>query len=175
MAEQVFVELFAPNGGDVEAITTIDEAGEARTASGFRIAWRPAAASEFGGLEVEVVYEGADAIERGFRIGLELGSGADVPAWLIPGLFYAENRPPSCRRIFPRYERGTNDPRAMVSERWSFRADRAATPAVFCWQGGRMTALAIDPAADAGAIGIGFEGSADRTRIWVDLPYREEP
>ena len=156
MAERPFIELFEPDGSSTEAITATDGDGMARTASGFRVSWRPAAVADFTGIELEIAYEGDEPIERGVRIGLELGAGPDVPAWLIPGLFYAENRLPSCRRIYPRYERGRNDPPAMVSEHWSFRADRAATPAVFCWQGGRMTALAIDPGAEFGAAGIGF-------------------
>jgi hypothetical protein len=175
VAEQLFVEIFEPDGSSVEAITATDGEGTARTPSGFRISWRGAAPAAFGGLQVDIAYEGDEPVERGFRIGLELGTAGDVPAWLIPGLFYAENRLPSCRRTYPRYEIGANDPPRMVSERWSFRGDRAATPAVFCWQDGRMTALSLDPAAEFGSAGIGFEGSRERTRIWIDLPYREEP
>lgn len=176
MGEQAFVELFARDG-DREGIsvTTTDGGGVARTQSGFRIAFAPLGGPNFTGLELTIEYEGAEPIERGFRIGLDLGAAEDAPAWLIPGLFYGENRPRACRRLFPRYERGTDDPLRMVADRWSFRADRAATPAIFCWQGERMTAMALDPAAEFEAAGIGFEGSAERTRIWVDLPYREEP
>lgn len=38
-----------------------------------------------------------------------------------------------------------------------------------------MVALAVDEVTPLGPSGIGFEGSGARTRIWVDLPYREEP
>ena len=126
-------------------------------------------------LTVEARWTGDAPIERGLRIGLELPVGDDPPAWLIPGLFYGENRPRGCRRRFPRYERGVRDPAGMTCETWSFRADRAATPAVFAWSAGRMAAIAVGEASDLGPAGIGFEGSAERTALWADLPYREEP
>src|SRR5688572_6576873 len=75
-------------------------------------------------LAVEVRWTGSEPVERGVRIGLDLGMDLEVPRWLIPGLFYGENRPVGCRRRFPRYERGTRDPEAMTCETWSFRADR---------------------------------------------------
>lgn len=126
-------------------------------------------------LVLEVRYRGQAPARRGIRIGLELATDGEPPHWLIPGLFYAENRPIGCRRRFPRYERGTRDPDGMTCETWSFRADRAATPAVFGWSGGRMAMIATDERSAIGPAGIGFEGSAERTAIWVDLPYREEP
>src|SRR5688572_14172593 len=126
-------------------------------------------------LTVDVTWTGTEVVERGVRIGLELGSDDEPPAWLIPALFYGENRPIGCRRAFPRYERGADDPRGMVSERWSFRADRAATPAVFAWSAGGMAAIAVHEGSQLGPAGIGLEGSTARTRIWADLPYREEP
>src|SRR5688500_237745 len=126
-------------------------------------------------LTLEVTWTGAEVVERGVRISLEMASDDEPPAWLIPGLFYGENRPIGCRRAFPRYERGADDPHGMVSERWSFRTDRAATPAVFAWSAGAMAAIAVDEGSPIGPSGIGFEGSTGRTRIWADLPYREEP
>ena len=150
--------------------------GGAADATGFRVAHRFGPAHlDIVELSVTVEYRGEAPTERGVRIGLQLPAEGDPPTWLIPGLFYDENRPIGCRRSFPRYERGTNDPRAMVSERWSFRADRAATPAVFAWRGDRMLALAVSEVTDLGPSGIGFDGAIDRTGIWVDLPFREEP
>ena len=126
-------------------------------------------------LSLEVSWTGTEVVERGIRIGLELDTDDESPAWMIPGLFYGENRPIGCRRAFPRYERGVHDPQGMVSERWSFRADRAATPVIFTWSVGGMAAIAVDEGSKIGPSGIGFEGSTARTRIWADLPYREEP
>ena len=126
-------------------------------------------------LLVTVAYLGDRPIERGVRIGLELPPADAPPSWLVPGLFYGENRPVACRRRFPRYERGVEDPAGMVAERWSFRVDRAATGVVIGRSGGRMAALAVDETSAIGPAGLGLEGSGRRTRIWVDLPFREEP
>ncbi|MBW3612398.1 MAG: hypothetical protein KY392_00895 [Chloroflexi bacterium] len=144
---------------------------------GFTIDRRVGTPDEAGSLElsVEVRWTGGASIERGVRIGLEMDTAAEPPQWLIPGLFYGENRPVECRRRFPRYERGARDPDGMVCETWSFRADRAATPAVFGWSAGRMAMIAVEEASAIGPTGIGFEGSANRTAIWADFPYREEP
>ncbi|HET9416117.1 MAG TPA: hypothetical protein VFP30_01115 [Candidatus Limnocylindria bacterium] len=156
------IELLAPDGRPND--------------DGFEISHR------FGGdahgivqLLVEIRHDGQRPVERGVRIGLELDTAAAPPQWLIPGLFYGENRPVSCRRLFPRYERGASDAAGMASETWSFRADRAATPAVFGWAAGRMAMVAVDERTALGASGIGFAGSAERTAIWADMPFREEP
>jgi hypothetical protein len=146
-------------------------------ATGFRFGHRlDAAADGLTSLVVEVRHDGPEAVERGIRIGLELATDAATPPhWLIPGLFYGENRPIGCRRRFPRYERGVRDAQGMASETWSVRGDRAATPAVFGWSGGRMAMVAVGERGPLGPAGIGFIGSAARTAIWADLPYREEP
>jgi hypothetical protein len=126
-------------------------------------------------LVLTIGYGGAEPVEAGIRVAIDLPTDAEPPTWLVPGLFYGENRPAACRRRFPRYERGRDDLADMVSERWSFRVDRSATPAVFGWSGGVMAALAAEEVTELGPSGIGFEGSLDRTRVWLDLPYREEP
>src|SRR5215210_4029922 len=74
--------------------------------------------------ELTIGYSGDGSVEYGVRASLALPAAQEPPTWLIPGLVYGENRVAGCRRIFPRYERGTVDPAAMVSERWSFRSDR---------------------------------------------------
>ncbi len=157
-------------------IELLDPAGHSDD-DGFVVQHRLGSLDAASGAELAVVvrWTGDEPIERGLRIGLELPVGDDPPAWLIPGLFYGENRPPGCRRRFPRYERGIRDPAGMTCETWSFRADRAATPAVFAWSAERMAAIAVAEGSDLGPAGIGFEGSAERTALWADLPYREEP
>jgi hypothetical protein len=166
-------------GGDVAArlrIELLRPSGEPDP-DGFRTSHR--LGEEFDGMvevTVEVRHDGPGAVERGVRIGLELPTDAAVPPqWLIPGVFYGENRPIDCRKQFPRYERGAHDPHGMTSEAWSFRADRAATPAVFAWSAGRMAMVAVEERSSLGPAGIGFIGSSERTAIWADLPYREEP
>ncbi|MDQ2690158.1 MAG: hypothetical protein M3Y29_07800, partial [Chloroflexota bacterium] len=178
------VELFEPAGSAAEALSTTARdgvlsagGGEARSRSGFEVRWAftPVEGPDVTALDLTIRYDGDAPTDRGFRVGLDLAPGGDPPRWLIPGLFYGENRPLGCRRTFPRYDRSDSDPLGMVSPWWSFRADRAATPAIFAWAGGRMVAMAVDEVTELGPAGIGFEGSPGRTRIWVDLPYREGP
>ena len=170
---QVFVQLFGPDGTSRSYVPHELAGG---TDDGFSVRLEPGSGDAgITEIQVRIDYRGDAAIERGIRIGLERPASATPPRWLIPGLFYGENRSIDCRRRFPRYERGTRDPASMTCETWSFRADRSATPAVFAWSGDRMDAMAVAETTAVGPSGIGFEGSAERTRIWVDLPYREEP
>jgi hypothetical protein len=126
-------------------------------------------------LVVEIQRSAGRPVERGVRIRLELDTDSEAPTWLIPGLLYGENRPIGCRRRFPRYERGARDPEGMTCETWSFRADRSTTAAVFGWSAGRLAMIAVDETSSIGPAGIGFEGTAQRTSIWADFPYREQP
>lgn len=163
IAERLRIEVMTPDG---------------RTdATGFTIQHRltPTAGSDLVELTVTIRHDGDEAIERGVRIRLELETHDEPPRWLIPGLFYGENRLRECRRRFPRYERGTRDPEAMTCETWSFRADRAATPAAFAWSGRTMAMVHVDEVSVIGPAGVGFEGSSTRTAVWADLPFREEP
>jgi hypothetical protein len=167
-APPLVIDLVAPDG----TVTP------AHGAPGFtvRIASRPIEGMEDGAEhELTVAYGGAHAVERGVRISIDLPPAPEAPTWLVPGLVYGENRPVECRTRFPRYERGADDPADMTSEHWSFRADRCATPVAFAWSAGRMAAAAVDEVTALGPSGIGFIGSVDRVRVWVDLPYREEP
>jgi hypothetical protein len=101
----------------------------------------------------------------------EAKTGEAAPWWLVPGAFYGENRPAGSRRIFPRFRSGVGDPAAMVSDRWEFRADRAATPAVFGWAGGAGVALAADETTALGMTGLGFGPD----RVHLTFPFREGP
>ncbi|HVM24790.1 MAG TPA: hypothetical protein VM253_05275 [Candidatus Limnocylindrales bacterium] len=156
------LKLIGPDGGVDGEGFTVDTRLEA-------------AADGLVDLAAEVRFHGQRPVDRGVRIALELPAAEEAPQWLVPGLFYGENRPVACRRRYPRYERGVRDPDRMTCETWSFRVDRAATPAVFGWSGGRMAMLAVDERSPIGPAGIGFVGSAEHVAIWVDLPYREEP
>ena len=44
----------------------------------------------------------AEPVEAGLRVELRLPP-TDDPGWLVPGLFYGENRPAGCLRLFPRF------------------------------------------------------------------------
>jgi hypothetical protein len=117
-----------------------------------------------------VTYEGADAVDAGIRFELEL-PGADDPRWLVPGVFYGENRLGSCTRIYPRFTRGRVDLARMESDAWSFRADRCATPAVLANGRGLVTG----ETSPIGQAGVGFAARDGRATVWLDFPYREEP
>ena len=117
-----------------------------------------------------VGYDGAAPVEAGVRLALELPP-TDDPAWLVPGVFYGENRPAACTRIFPRFTRGHVDAARMESDAWSFRADRCATPAVFARGGGLVTS----ERSPVGQTGVGFAFRDGRPTVWLDFPYREEP
>ena len=174
------VELVAPDGTtSLLAVSTATDRAAAvtRTVDGFQLRWSWGAASDTGIVDMRLglAYVGTAPQERGLRVSVDLPVEDATPHWMIPGLVYGENRPLACRRRFPRYQRGAHAPEEMTSERWSFRADRAATVAVFGWTTDRMAAIAVDEETPIGPAGIGFEGSAGRTALWVDLPYREEP
>lgn len=100
---------------------------------------------------------------------------AAEPWWLIPGLFYGENRPADCDRRFPRFEAGADDPAGMISDHWSFRSDRAATPAAFAWGASGGAMAGTDETSPAGASGVGLAHRGDVAEVHVVFPFREDP
>ena len=117
-----------------------------------------------------VSYDGPEPVDAGIRVELALPQ-TDEPRWLVPGVFYGENRPGACTRIYPRYTPGHVDVERMESDAWSFRADRCATPAVFAHRGGLVTS----EESPLGQSGVGFALRETGPVIWLDFPYREEP
>jgi hypothetical protein len=117
-----------------------------------------------------VRYEGPEAVDAGIRLSLDLPP-TDDPGWLVPGVFYGENRPAACTRIYPRFTANHVDIERMESDTWSFRADRCSTPAVFAAGGGLVTT----ERSPLGHSGVGFAYRDGRPTIWLDFPYREEP
>ncbi|SDH52805.1 hypothetical protein [Nonomuraea jiangxiensis] len=124
-------------------------------------------------LALSVGYDGAEPASGTVRVSRSVAA-AD-PWWLIPGLFYGENRPAACRRVFPRFEAGADRPGEMVSGRWGFRADRAATPAVMVWGEGPGVALIADEESGLGPTGLAFEHADGLATVSVLFPYREYP
>jgi hypothetical protein len=114
-----------------------------------------------------VTWTGSEPVEAGIRFELELEG---EPGWLVPGLFYGENRPAGCTKLYPRFAERL-DVERMESPSWSFRADRCATPAVFCGDDGLLT-REVSP---LGQAGVGLALRDGRPVIWLDFPYREEP
>jgi hypothetical protein len=123
-----------------------------------------------GEVAVTVTCTSDEPVEAGVRVELRLDE-TDDPRWLIPGVFYGENRPAASAKLYPRFVRGAGDADAMESDTWSFRADRCATPAVFARGGGLVT----QEASPLGQAGVGLAYREGRPVIWLDFPYREEP
>ncbi|MBB5787304.1 hypothetical protein [Jiangella mangrovi] len=142
----------------------------------FAVAVSIGTASPTGLAEValSVLPTGPDPVTGHLRLVASVAGAAD-PWWMIPGLFYGENRPADCDRRFPRFEAGADDPAGMVSDHWSFRADRAATPAVFAWGAAGGVVVATDEVTAAGPAGIGFAHRADDADVHVVVPFREDP
>ncbi len=164
------VERVAEDGGS--GALTVSGA-----AAGFeaRAEWRPAGTvARHHAVDLQVRYTGREPRRAGLRFE---GTVIDAvqPNWLIPGLFYGENRRPDNRRVYPRWDPAGGDADELVSDAWSFRADRSALPAVFC-RGERATvALWGDEHGPLGEQGLGFRGDGRSASIWLDAPYREEP
>lgn len=115
------------------------------------------------------------AAEAGLRLEARLGA-TDDPGWLVPGVFYGQNRLPECSRPYPRYAKGAPDPRGMTADAWSFRADRCATPAVFARDRHGGAALSLAERGELGEQGVGFALlPGDRPALRLHAPYREEP
>jgi hypothetical protein len=117
-----------------------------------------------------VTFGGAGPTDAGIRVE-RLLPPTDDPQWLVPGVFYGENRPAACMRIFPRFTPRHADVARMESDAWSFRADRCATPGVFARGGGLVTSE-VSP---LGQAGVGFAYRDGAPVVWLDFPYREEP
>lgn len=125
-------------------------------------------------VRLEVTCTAAEPVAAGLRVELRLGE-TDDPGWLVPGLFYGENRLPECTRLYPRFVAGAGDPQRLESSAWSFRADRAATPAVFAWDRSGGAALVTTEQCALGQSGVGFALDGDCPMLRLHFPYREEP
>jgi len=131
------------------------------------------------GWAVELAVTARTGFIGAVRVVAEL-TGADDPWWLVPGVFYGENRPADNDRAFPRFEIGARSPAqhdALVADAWDVRADRAATPAVFAWPspGAPGAALAAAETSAVGMTGVGFAHDGDRAILRLTFPVRESP
>ena len=126
---------------------------------------------------VRVRHAGPAAVSANVRVSVAVADAAD-PWFLIPGLFYGPNRPAGNARLFPRFARSSDEPAdssRFVSPAWSFRADRAATPAVFAWGSSGGVAIAAAATSAVGLSGVGFRADGDIATVHVSFPYAEEP
>ncbi|MDT0378226.1 hypothetical protein RM572_05465 [Streptomyces sp. DSM 42041] len=172
----------AATGADGSAAPGFRRDGEAPPAtapsetSGLRTGPAGAAQATVREAELTVSRSADEPRDAGLRVEVRLGA-TDDPGWLIPGVFYGENRLPACERPYPRYAPGAHDPQGMVADAWSFRADRCATPAVFARDTRGGAALALDTEqGELGEQGVGFALlPGDRPALRLHAPYREEP
>jgi hypothetical protein len=116
----------------------------------------------------------ATPVVAGLRVELRLGA-SDDPGWLVPGVFYGENRVAECRVRYPRFTTENPDPALLEAAAWSFRADRAATPAVFAWDRTGGAALVTSEWSPLGQAGVGFALDGRHPVLRLHFPYREEP
>jgi hypothetical protein len=123
-------------------------------------------------VRLDVENRSLETIEAGLVVAIDIGP-SDAPDWLIPGLFYGENRPAESRGRFPRWVRdaaaGVEDP--FTASGWTFRSDRAAVPVVFGRGAGSDVAVSTAPSSPLGMTGLGFGAGELR----VAFPYREQP
>lgn len=130
-------------------------------------------------MTVSITHRGAAPCEAAVRVWIEI-DGADDPWWMIPGVFYGENRPEGNDRLYPRFVSGAAtaaDHARFDSDEWHFRSDRAAVPAVFCWPaaGRGGWALSAGPETAVGLTGLGFAGRSGIATLAVTFPAREHP
>lgn len=139
--------------------------------------WAPPSATGRRDVRLTVEYRGDAVVDAGIRYRVDLAADPDPPWWLLPGAFYGENRPADCLRVYPRFAVDGTDHAGMVSDHWEFRADRAATPAVFGWAGEGGVALVADETTALGMTGLGFGHDAGRGRghLHLTFPFREAP
>jgi hypothetical protein len=124
-------------------------------------------------LTITVTHTGADPVIASVVVTASLPA-AD-PFWLMPGLFYGENRPAGCVRVYPRFEAGASRPEELVSDSWEFRADRAATPAVLVWGDAGGVALLGEETTAVGVTGLALSHAEGVATIGLRLPFAEAP
>jgi hypothetical protein len=125
-------------------------------------------------VRLDVTCVADEPVEAGVRVELRLGP-SDDPRWLVPGVFYGENRVAGCRVRYPRFTVADPDPARLESAEWSFRADRCATPAVFAWDRTGGAALITKESSPLGQAGVGFALDGTEPLLRLHFPYREEP
>ncbi|MDQ0643119.1 beta-L-arabinofuranosidase domain-containing protein [Microbacterium murale] len=126
---------------------------------------------------VRVRYLGTSPMAAAVRLSVRIADAVE-PWWLIPGLFYGDNRPAGNDRPYPRFEaHPAADADPFVSDEWHFRSDRAATPAVFVWpdRARHGVALSAAPVTALGLTGLGFALHGGDAVLSVTFPAREFP
>jgi hypothetical protein len=139
--------------------------------------WAPLPGTPRGwSVSLAVTPTGGPPVHASVAVAVEVPADRD-PRWLVPGVFYGENRPANSRARHPRWvaEPDPHDP--FASPDWWLRADRCAIPAVLASGGGVRVALATTEQSPVGQSGVGFGPSPDgaRRQVRLSFPERELP
>ena len=147
-------------------------------AEGFTVAtrWQPIPAPDgfTRAFEVQVSLISHAAYPEGLGIQVALLLDGDARRFLVPGVFYGENRPLACDVRYPRFARQPDTGDSLTANHWSFRADRASHPVVLGWTDTECAALAVEERSALGLNGIGFTAEGQQALL-LNLPAREEP
>ncbi|MCX7767034.1 MAG: hypothetical protein N2246_10065, partial [Candidatus Sumerlaeia bacterium] len=131
--------------------------------------------SDFDGLECEVRIEAQTSTpEFSLLIQWEVPD-AGVPRWLIPGVFYKDNRPKGNPGMYPGFSPTTQAPEKYESNYWAFAAERTATPCVFAWTEHYSLYLGTGARFNDTETGVSLEGVEGKAILGVNFPWREEP
>jgi hypothetical protein len=173
----------AMDGADEVDLVPVDELESVD--DGFRLAgrgrrfraearWTKVATSvERWDVELDVTLMGGEPVSAGIEVAVRVGS-TDGPRWLLPGLFYGENRPAGSRARYPRFGTPARDD-PWTASGWTFRADRAAIPIAVTRDGQHTVGLATTELSPVGLVGIGFGLVDEVQELRAAFPYREEP
>jgi len=138
---------------------------------------------ELEGMELDIKAINATE-EMTVRLGVHMDLvGQADPRWLIPGMFYNENRVRDCQRIYPSWSEIQRDPARFVANHWNFRSDRASMPVVFCMTyvltafmfTEEVFGLSDDRPRGQGIAAIGMGAEEGYPQISVHAPYLEDP
>ena len=177
--------------GELVARVAVNEAAEAAdgtvTMRGSRgrfaveARWTPLATAIHGwDVAMDLTVDGDEALDASIAIAVQLPVDED-PAWLVPAVFYGENRSAQSRAHHPRWVadriEANGDP--FASPEWWFRADRCSIPAVLATAAGLRVAVATREMSPVGQAGVGF-GTVEtpdgpRRELRLSFPYRELP
>jgi hypothetical protein len=141
----------------------------------FEIDWSVSSRSATGRRDVRLVVRHTSRSPQVASVRLAVHfESPEVPRWLVPGVFYGENRPAGNDRPFPRFA-VDGDPKVLESDRWEFRADRAATHAVFAWTPAGGVAVTANECTALGVTGVGFGWRHGHGEVSLRFPFAEYP
>lgn len=145
--------------------------------------------TDLDGLAVRVVLHNKGNDFQGRVVARLFLPAESDPHWLVPGVFYGENRPRNAEILFPGYSEIHRDASRLLSNYWTFRSDRASLPSVFCSTENLTAFIAGDEMdgtneahpAGAALTGVGFsgvdglDGGDGALEINFSVPYTERP